>query len=221
MSTETTKATAELNFEEKQAEQTAQERPNIYAQLLYIQQNLNAPKDLVNNFGNYKYRSCESILQAVKPLLQDKQVDLLLQDEIVLIGDRYYVKSTATLINVLGDEVAACGYAREDLAKKGMDGAQLSGATSSYARKYALSALFAIDDAKDSDARNTHKTDKKSLIEEAMYEITIATTTAQVKSIYNKYKQIDETICATQGKFYKAMIARGKELKELESKTDN
>ena len=192
-------------------------RKRLYVALGFIQANLNAPKDLRNSFGGYNYRSCESILKAVKPLLHNTATTLVMNDEPCVIGDRFYIKSTATLSN--GEcEVSATGYAREDLAKKGMDGAQLTGATSSYARKYALNALFAIDDSKDSDATNKHKTDKDSVISEALSEILNATTVAQVKAVYNKYLSLDASLCGKNGKIYKAVIARGEELKAIEAK---
>ena len=121
-----------------------------------IQKELNAPKNQRNNFGNYNYRSCEDILKAVKPLLEDAV--LLLSDEIVLIGDRYYVKATATFKHGK-DEICVSAYAREDENKKGMDLSQLTGSCSSYARKYALNGLFCIDDTKDADTQgNTQNT---------------------------------------------------------------
>jgi hypothetical protein len=117
-----------------------------------IQKELKAPKNQKNSFGNYNYRSCEDILEAVKPLLGE--ASLTLTDDIVLVGDRYYVKATATL--TMGSEGASCqAYAREALDKKGMDAAQITGAASSYARKYALNGLFCIDDNKDNDRTNT------------------------------------------------------------------
>lgn len=118
-------------------------KQSIRQALSHIQGKLNAPKDLTNKFGGYNYRSCESIQQALKPLLQETETTLTLSDEIQQIGDRFYVVATATLCNDK-DYVSASAYAREDLVKKGMDAAQLTGATSSYARKYALSGLFAI-----------------------------------------------------------------------------
>ena len=119
-----------------------------------IQRELKAPKNQMNNFGNYKYRSCEDILEAVKPLLGE--ATLTLSDEMVMLGDRFYVKATATL-NEKGtfgvSSGASCSaFARESLEKKGMDTAQITGAASSYARKYALNGLFCIDDTKDADA---------------------------------------------------------------------
>lgn len=113
-----------------------------------IQKNLKVNKSQRNTFGNYNYRSCEDILEGVKDLLED--AILTLNDEIVMIGDRFYVKATATITE--GEKsVSVSAYARESLDKKGMDASQITGATSSYARKYALNGLFCIDDAKDAD----------------------------------------------------------------------
>ena len=147
----------------------------IYSELSRIQQELKAPKNLYNKFGNYKYRNAEGILEAVKPLLNG--LALIINDQPVLVGERYYIKATATLTDG-EDSVAAVAYAREDETKKGMDGCQLTGACSSYARKYALNALLMIDDSKDSDDDslspknpanskdedpNDHKTDDKEI----------------------------------------------------------
>lgn len=119
-------------------------------QLIEIQKELKAPKGQYNSFGKYKYRSAEDILEAVKPLLHKYGCQLTLSDEIVLIGDRYYIKATATMSNG-EDAVWTTAYAREDEDKKGMDGSQITGTASSYARKYALNGLFLIDDTKDAD----------------------------------------------------------------------
>lgn len=124
---------------------------NIYEKLARIQAELKAPKGQFNSFGGYKYRSCEDITEAVKPLLQAVGAVLLMRDELVLIGDRYYIKATATIAHAQG-EISVTAYAREEENKKGMDGAQVTGSASSYARKYALNGLFAIDDTKDPDA---------------------------------------------------------------------
>ncbi|MFE8364850.1 ERF family protein [Escherichia coli] len=123
-------------------------KTELYKKLWTIQQTLNAPKGQYNKFGGYSYRSAEDILEAVKPLLQN--VTLMVSDEIVLIGDRYYVKATATLSDG-EDSISATAFAREEKEQKGMTAGQLTGATSSYARKYALNGLFCIDDAKDLD----------------------------------------------------------------------
>ena len=120
----------------------------IYSELSRIQQELKAPKNLYNSFGKYSYRNAEGILEAVKPMLNG--LAMIINDEPVLIGDRFYIKATVTLTD--GEEsVSAVAYAREDKEKKGMDGCQITGACSSYARKYALNALLMIDDSKDSD----------------------------------------------------------------------
>lgn len=117
-------------------------------ELVTIQTSLNAPKDKKNTFANYVYRSAESILEALKPLLKETNCTVVLTDELVLIGDRYYIKATATLSNKAGEKMSACGFAREAEIKKGNDDAQITGACSSYARKYALCGLFAIDDSR-------------------------------------------------------------------------
>lgn len=119
-----------------------------------IQQKLKADKTQYNSFGKYSYRSCEDILKAVKKLLEETQTNLILQDEIVNIGDRYYVRATATLETLEGESISSTAYAREEQDKKGMDGSQITGASSSYSRKYALNGLFGIDDTKDSDKTN-------------------------------------------------------------------
>lgn len=119
-----------------------------------IQSLLKAPKDQYNKFGNYKYRNCEDILEAVKPLLFSQSCTLTISDEIVMIGTRYYVRATATIKNANGETEMTTAYAREDESKEGMDASQITGSTSSYARKYALNGLFCIDDTKDSDSLN-------------------------------------------------------------------
>ena len=151
----------------------------IYKKLMNIQTKLKAPKSQRNNFGNYNYRSCEDILEAVKPLLDEFKVALTIKDEIILIGERYYIKATATLIDIdTGDTTETSAYARESAEKRGMDSSQVTGATSSYARKYALNGLFAIDDNKDADATNTHGK------EAIKVNMTPALSEAQLKRLY-------------------------------------
>lgn len=124
-------------------------------ELLIIQSELKVPKSQFNEFGKYKYRNCEDILEAVKPLLKQTKTVLIISDEIIQVGDRYYVEAEAILKKEDGKEIArTLAYAREPLTKKGMDEAQITGASSSYARKYALNGLFAIDDTKDADTTN-------------------------------------------------------------------
>ena len=125
-----------------------------------VQNQLKAPKSQYNSFGKYHYRSCEDILEGLKPLLEEYKATITLTDGIALIGDRYYLEATATFIDIeTGDKIEVTSLAREDENKKGMDASQITGSTSSYARKYALNGLFAIDDNKDSDSTNTHNKD--------------------------------------------------------------
>ena len=129
----------------------------IKERLLKIQTELKAPKSQYNSFGKYNYRNCEDILEALKPLCQAHNAVLTIKDDIVQVGDRYYVKATVTLSCAETDkneEISTTAFAREEEVKKGMDGSQVTGASSSYARKYALNGLFNIDDTKDSDGTN-------------------------------------------------------------------
>ena len=129
----------------------------IISQLFEIQQKLKAPKNLKNTFGKYNYRSCEAILEAVKPILKEVECIVVLTDQVHPSGNRFYIEATATLYNKDGESFPVSAYAREEDFKKGMDASQVTGAASSYARKYALNGLFAIDDTKDADALNTNK----------------------------------------------------------------
>lgn len=152
---------------------------NIYEKLLKAQVELKAPKGQYNSFGKYKYRSCEDILEALKPVLDKFKLTLFISDEIVEVGGSYklekkdetvetvgrkYVKATITLVNIeKPDEIIkTSALAREEETKKGMDGSQITGASSSYARKYALNGMFMIDDTKDSDSTNTHGKEEKT-----------------------------------------------------------
>ena len=128
---------------------------NIHEKLQRVQSDLKAPKNQYNKFGGYNYRNCEDIQEAVKPLLKAVKAALVVGDELVLIGDRYYIKATARFIDCeSGETVENTAYAREEQEKKGMDVSQVTGSTSSYARKYALNGLFCIDDVKDADNQN-------------------------------------------------------------------
>ena len=146
---------------------------NIYEKLSNIQQELKAPKNQYNSFGGYAYRSCEDILEAVKPLLKKYNCTLQLEDYLENIGERYYIRAIAKLVDtekpyVEDDEICAINcitnsaYAREEENKKGQDASQITGASSSYARKYALNGLFLIDDVKDSDTTNIGKQEDMS-----------------------------------------------------------
>ena len=130
---------------------------NIHSKLKGIQSSLKAPKGQTNKFGGYAYRSAEDILTAVKPLLDEWNCTLVITDDVVEVGGRVYVKAAAVLADTEGEyTLQANGFAREAETRKGMDDSQITGSASSYARKYALNGLFAIDDTKDADATNTH-----------------------------------------------------------------
>lgn len=167
-------------------------------ELLQIQSELKAPKGQFNAYGKYKYRSCEDILEAVKPILKKYNCTLLLSDSLIYIGDRYYIKATVTLVNAEGKSVSTEAYAREEETKKGMDASQITGASSSYARKYALNGLLCIDDNKDSDTTNTGdnapaapaKASKEdnAEVEKAIAEINAAKSKEELINAIAKYK---------------------------------
>jgi hypothetical protein len=133
----------------------------IYKKLNKIQVELKAPKDRVNKFGGFSYRNCEDILNALKPLLDAEGCAVILNDDVVQIGDRFYIKATATLYDENGENISNTAYAREPLQKKGADESQITGASSSYARKYALAGLLAIDSAEDIDEKEPPKEEPK------------------------------------------------------------
>lgn len=167
-------------------------------ELLQIQSELKAPKGQFNAYGKYKYRSCEDILEAVKPILKKNNCTLLLSDSLIYVGERYYIKATATLVNAEGKSVSTEAYAREEETKKGMDASQITGASSSYARKYALNGLLCIDDNKDSDTTNTGdntpaapaKASKEdnAEVEKAIAEINAAKSKEDLINAIAKYK---------------------------------
>lgn len=172
--------------------------------LIKIQKELKAPKSQRNTFGNYSYRNCEDILEAVKPLLGE--ATLLLTDDIVQIGDRYYVKATAT-IKEEAESVSVTAYARESEEKKGMDSAQITGASSSYARKYALNGLFLIDDTKDADSTNKHDGSAEiPKLELDRARLEGVTTPEELKKVWDSLpitskKQLEKTKDALKAKF--------------------
>lgn len=180
--------------------------------LVNIQAELRAPKNQVNSFGKYKYRSAEDIIEAVKPILFKHQSALLISDEIVQVGDRIYVKATAMLVDELSeDRISVSGWAREEEVKKGMDAAQITGSASSYARKYALNGLFAIDDTKDADSTNEHKDEvgeeKRmkliALLENTIWDENLKNKQAIKISAYTTNEQYDKAhriILANQNK---------------------
>ena len=200
---------------------------NIYEKLSNIQNELKAPKGQFNKFGGYKYRSCEDILEAVKPICKKYKAVLVLSDTLENIGERYYIKATAALIDVediKGNEIATIentAYAREEESKKGMDGSQITGTASSYARKYALNGLFNIDDTKDADTdefvKQTQDNDKKpskkvlealeDSIKNNMFDVS-----GKDKEILNKYgyEKVEDIKTMTD---YTSIIKEFKELK--------
>jgi hypothetical protein len=181
--------------------------------LVKIQAELKAPKNQMNAFGKYKYRSAEDIIEAVKPILFKNNCALLISDEIVQVADRVYVKATAMLIDENNEElpIKVYGWAREEEVKKGMDAAQITGSASSYARKYALNGLFAIDDTKDADSTNEHKDEvgeeKRmkliTLLENTIWDENLKSKQAIKISAYTTNEQYDKAyriILANQNK---------------------
>lgn len=162
---------------------------NIYEKLNKIQTELKAPKGQYNSFGKYKYRSCEDILEAIKPFLTETKTVLTINDEIVFIGNRFYVKATAVLADCENENsfIHNTAFAREDDSKKGMDGSQITGASSSYARKYALNGLFAIDDTKDADTDENAKQQRNS------------TRTQEPERITKEDVQLMRNLCEQKG----------------------
>ena len=158
----------------------------VQEKLLAIQQSLKAPKNQYNKFGDFHYRSLEDILEALKPLLKEAKCILVINDEIVLIGGRFYVKATATLHDLeSGEAIESSAYAREDESRPKMDVSQVTGSSSSYARKYALNGLFLIDDVKDADTRDNSKPEDKKP-EQKKPEAKKVVTEAQVTDLINK-----------------------------------
>lgn len=195
---------------------------NIYEKLSNIQNELKAPKGQFNKFGGYKYRSCEDILEAVKPLCKKNEVSLVLSDEIIHLGDRYYIRAVATLYDIKNEgSVFNTAYAREEESKKGMDGSQITGTASSYARKYALNGLFNIDDTKDADTdeftkqtQNEDKKPSKKLLEalEDSIKNNMFDISGKDKEILNKYgyKKVEDIKTMTD---YTSIVKEFKEIK--------
>ena len=186
---------------------------NVYEKLMTVQTKLRAPKSQYNSFGRYSYRSCEDILEALKPLLAEVGAIVNVSDEVKLIGDRFYVEATAMFLDCeTGDSVVVRASAREAETKKGMDDSQVTGSVSSYARKYALNGLFAIDDNKDADSTNTHSKEIKPNM------TPVGITEAQLKrllAIGNKAGFSKDTIIKTVKKSY------GCELKDMTKEQHN
>lgn len=180
-------------------------------ELQLIQTKLKAPKDNYNAFGKYKYRSAESILEAVKPLLAEQGCTLTLTDDIAMVGDRIYIVATATITNSKGDAVQTKAYAREEETKKGMDASQITGTASSYARKYALNGLFCIDDTKDADALNTSDdyTAKPVDVKKAIKEAEDCKTRDELVKVWEKYATLQG-----DNRFKSAVADMGTKLKQ-------
>lgn len=172
---------------------------NVYQRLIIVQGELKATKELRNDFGKYNYRSAESILEAVKPLLQANGLVLTLTDSVSVLEGEHYVKTTATVINIDNpiETVEVNAWAREDMVKKGMDNPQTTGACSSYARKYALNGLFCIDDNKDSDSINRCKKGEETY----QQQVANATFEEQVEYLKSKEKELI-AIGENKGKTY-------------------
>lgn len=171
---------------------------NIYSKLTALQNKLKAPKGQYNSFGKYAYRNAEDILESVKPLLAEFRLAMFISDSIEVYDTRTYVKATVTLVNIdKPDEIIVnSAFAREEEEKKGMDGSQITGASSSYARKYAMNAMFAIDDTKDSDATNTHGKDdtksgtvKKELTRTEMIDVFSSMAKEKQEKAFADYKE--------------------------------
>ena len=191
-----------------------------------IQGELNAPKNQRNNFGGYNYRSCEDILEAVKPLLKETGLVLTITDDMVDVGGRIYVKATATITD--GEHSQSnSAFAREAEAKKGMDEAQITGSASSYARKYALNGLFCIDDNKDLDATNTHGKEEKqptaldTYLEKARALYKYCKDAPAITLTDNKRVEIESALAFLKGyKSEKAQTAYQMLQKEYEAKAE-
>lgn len=174
---------------------------SVYEKLMKVQAELKAPKGQYNSFGKYKYRSCEDILEAVKPLNAKHGVVLTIGDEVVEISNRFYVKATATLVDIeSGEKVTNTALAREDDAKKGMDGSQITGTASSYARKYCLNGLYCIDDTKDADtdeyrAQQEHKPQERQYVKVVNGRTAVINSNGEYVAIENlTVEQLEKTL---------------------------
>ena len=158
---------------------------NVYQKLMRVQSKLKAPKNQFNKFGNYSYRSCEDILEGLKPLLKEVGAILVINDEVVNIANRFYIKATASFISIDdGEKIISSELAREEEERVKFDLAQLTGSVSSYARKYALNGLFAIDDTKDSDSTNKHDKDNITSLNNENKWTNPKLTDNQIKRLY-------------------------------------
>ena len=206
---------------------------SVYEKLAAVQRELKAPKGQFNSFGKYKYRSCEDILEALKPVLSKNGCAVVLSDSVEQVGDRFYICATATITDYeTNEQVHNTAFAREDTDKKGMDGSQITGTASSYARKYALNGLFLIDDTKDADTDAYHE---QTTGEKHKEEPKIAAATAkanEVKKLLVKVTGSKENAQAVWEKQYKAdsgdivkmnaaLIELNDKLKQIEAMSNN
>lgn len=187
---------------------------NLQESLIEIQKKLKAPKGQYNSFGKYKYRSCEDILEAVKPLLCEQGVLMTVQDDLTVLNDRFYIRAIVT-VSKGGESICSSAFAREDDTKKGMDGSQITGTASSYARKYALNGLFLIDDTKDADTNEHHNVQKNAGVEQvtamkqAVAEMQAVTSRDEMQAVWSKYASLNPAICESGTEFYQAAVAAG------------
>lgn len=204
-----------------------EENRGLLERLCAVQRALKVPKSKRNEFGGYRYRTAEGIMEAAKPLLMAEGLTLVVSDGVELIGDRYYVVATATVTRGT-ESVSTRGYAREEESKKGMDASQITGAASSYARKYALGGLFAIDDTKDADALNTTAAytqkaeaavpdEMKEVAARMKADVALATTAEAVRGIWEADEKALRPYKALHSDVKKAVIERGMVLKSGEA----
>ena len=192
---------------------------SIYETRSHIQVELKAPKNLYNSFGRYKYRNAESILEAAKPLCAKYGCTLTVSDEVILIGSRYYIKATATVQDKDGNAASATALAREDETKKGMDGAQITGTSSSYARKYALNGLFCIDDTKDPDSDEYHNQTTKDHQEATASQEATAAEPQPVTASPEVTTQVVKDMATTALAGYAQRTGKDKKTVQTEAKT--
>ena len=192
---------------------------SIYETLSHIEVELKAPKNLYNSFGRYKYRNAESILEAAKPLCAKYGCTLTVSDEVILIGSRYYIKATATVQDKDGNAASATALAREDETKKGMDGAQITGTSSSYARKYALNGLFCIDDTKDPDSDEYHNQTTKDHQEATASQEATAAEPQPVTASPEVTTQVVKDMATTALKGYAQRTGKDNKTVQTEAKT--
>ena len=162
--------------------------------LIYIQQNLSVPKDQFNAFGKYNYRSLESILAAIKPLLRSQNCGIRFEDEVIELGGRTFLKTTLYFFNDKGETITTCAIAEHTATKTGMDAAQITGAASSYARKYAMNALFAIDDTKDADTDSYYQQQQQPRKTAQRRTTTTAPRATQAPAADSRYAAIETAL---------------------------